>query len=206
MVINYVPLIKGFSTSAGLIMAIGAQNAFVLKQGIRRSHIFIIALLCSLIDAFLIILGVGGVGQLIVSVPNLLHIAKYGGIIFCLLYGTRSFIAAFTSKSSIKIEDAQRQDNLLSVIGMILAVSFLNPHTYLDTMILIGSIGAQFQEGGDKISFIIGAVLASITWFFALAYGAGYLAPLFSKSFTWRILDFVVGCIMWSISISLYLG
>lgn len=204
--INYVPLIKGFSTSAGLIMAIGAQNAFVLKQGIRRSHMLIIALLCSLIDAFLIILGVGGVGQLIVSVPNLLHIAKYGGMIFCFLYGARSFIAAFTSKASIKIDGAQREDSLISVVGMILAVSFLNPHTYLDTMILIGSIGAQFEEGIERISFIIGAVLASVTWFFALAYGASYLAPLFSKSFTWRILDFFVGCIMWSISISLYFG
>lgn len=201
---NYIPFIKGFWTSAGLIIAIGAQNIFVLKQGIMKSHVLIIAVLCSLIDAFLIIVGVSGVGKLIVSIPGLLHVTKYGGALFCFWYGLRAFHSAVKSNNTINLGQHFEAPTLASTISAVLAVSFLNPHTYLDTIILIGSIGAQFQEKIERIFFGIGAISASFIWFFLLSYGAGYLAPLFTKSLTWRLLDCLVGIIMWSIAMSLF--
>lgn len=201
---NYLPFIKGFCTSAGLIMAIGVQNTFVLKHGIMKSHVLLIAILCSIIDAALIILGVGGAGKLIVSLPHLLHITKYGGAIFCFCYGGRAFYSALKSQNAIRLDDTNKEAGLYLTISTLLAVSFFNPHTYLDTVILIGSIGAQFQEEFKRLLFAIGAVTASSIWFFALAYGAGYLAPLFTRPFTWRLLDIFIGIVMWSIAGSLF--
>jgi L-lysine exporter family protein LysE/ArgO len=204
----YLPFLKGFCTSAGLIMAIGAQNAFVLKHGIMKSHVFLIAVSCSIIDTGLIFLGVGGIGQLIVSIPHLLHITKYGGAIFCFAYGARSFYSALKSQNAMKPEatDANGKNDLRMIIVTLLIVSFLNPHVYLDTIILIGSIGAQWGAAAERTAFAVGASFASFVWFFALAYGAGYLGPLFSRPLTWRLLDAFVGLIMWCIAFSLIIS
>lgn len=200
---SFLPFIKGYTTSTSLIVAIGAQNAFVLRQGIARSHVFIIALLCSIIDAIMIIIGVGGVGTLITSSHLLLSIAKYGGSAFLFFYGSAAFYRALFKKHNISMAISVNM-GLKATIITILVTSFLNPHLYLDTIVLIGSIGAQFAPQ-ERPMFVLGAIIASFVWFFALSYGAGYLAPLFEKSISWKILDILIGIIMWSIAISLLL-
>ncbi|MDK3160103.1 LysE family transporter [Kamptonema cortianum] len=139
------PFIEGCGTGAGLIIAIGAQNAFVLKQGILKNYVFITALICALIDALLICVGVGGFGAVVASNILLLTIARWGGAVFLGYYGFRSFRSVFKSES-LKIERSSERPNLKMTIATILALSFLNPHVYLDTVVLLGSIGAQFSE------------------------------------------------------------
>ncbi len=190
--------ISGYATSMGLIVAIGAQNAFVLKQGILRNHIFIIALLCSFFDSALIILGVMGLGTIFTSSPMIMNLAKYGGSAFLLWYGWRSFRAAF-SKHSLQIDQSKQKPDLRKTISILLALTFLNPHVYLDTCVLVGSIGVQFPEE-QRTSFIAGASLASFTWFFALTYFAKLLVPFFKKTISWQILDSITGLIMWTIA------
>lgn len=186
-------------------MAIGAQNAFVIKQGILKSHIFIVAFLCSLIDAILICLGIMGVGKFLTSHPELLEICKYGGALFLFYYGIHSFIRAYRLTNAIDMDDLKERSNLKITLTTLLIVSFLNPHMYLDTFILIGSIGAHF-EGIDQFIFALGAITASVIWFFSVSYGAGYLAPYFSTPSTWKILDFTIGIIMCGIGISLLIS
>ncbi len=195
--------IEGFLTSAGLIIAIGAQNAFVLKQGLMRNQVFITALFCFVIDSFFIALGVGGFGFLVASNQILLSIAKWGGATFLFWYGIRSFRAVFRSES-LRIDKSRSKPGLKETLIILSAVSFLNPHVYLDTVFLIGSIGSQFDIS-ERPYFAFGAILASLIWFFSLAYGARLLAPLFQKPKAWQVLDFIIGCIMWAIAASLLL-
>lgn len=195
--------LKGFFTTAALITAIGAQNIFVLKQGLMKSHVFIVILLCWLIDVMLISIGVNGVGKLIMTIPHLLDITKYGGAVFLFCYGFMALLSAYKCEMSMDANDL-KEKSLSSIIVTLLAVSFLNPHTYLDTMILIGSVGAHFQ-GIDRVFFIIGAINASLFWFIILCYGARYLAPYFQKPNVWRIFNIFVGITMWSIATSLIL-
>jgi L-lysine exporter family protein LysE/ArgO len=198
------PFLEGCGTGAGLIVAIGAQNAFVLKQGLMKNYVFITALVCALSDAILIWLGVGGLGQLIACNVYLMEIARWGGATFLLWYGFRSFRAVFKN-STLKIDQTSpERPGLKLTVVTLLMVCFLNPHVYLDAFILLGSIGGQFKEN-ERIFFGLGAVTASFVWFFALCYGARYLAPLFSKPIAWKILDFIIGCIMWAIAITLIL-
>jgi len=196
------PFLKGCGTGACLIIAIGAQNAFVLKQGIMKSHVFLVAILCSFIDAILIALGIGGLGKIITSTPYLINITKYGGAAFLFYYGFRSFYAALKSNNSLEIEEDFNHPSVKVTVLTLLAMSLLNPHVYLDTVVLLGSIGAQFEEVPRSL-FAVGAMTASFIWFFSLAYGAGYLAPIFKKPIAWKILDTIVGVIMWGITISL---
>lgn len=198
---SLAPLVQGFGVSAALIIAIGAQNAFVLQQGLRRSHVFVSALTCALCDAVLISLGVGGFGSLIASTPWLTLLATWGGALFLLVYGWRSFRSALRSNTLIVQGDLARLSLRATVLGL-LAVSLLNPHALLDTLVLIGSVGGQYPAQ-QRAAFALGAMLASLTWFFSLAYGAARLAPLFQKPLAWRILDLAVGCLMWSIAASL---
>ncbi|MBS0272414.1 MAG: amino acid transporter [Proteobacteria bacterium] len=197
------PFIEGCGTGAGLIIAIGAQNAFVLKQGILKNHVFITALTCALIDAFLISVGVGGFGVILTSNALLLTIARWGGAAFLGYYGFRSFQSVFKSES-LKLDLKPGRLSLKMSLGTALALSLLNPHVYLDTVILLGSIGAQFPKV-ERLFFALGAMLASFIWFFGLGYGAAYLGPLFQKPLAWKILDFCIGCIMWGIALSLLL-
>jgi len=197
------PFIEGCGTGAGLIIAIGAQNAFVLKQGILKNHVFITALLCALIDAILIYLGVGGFGSFLTKNMTLLMIAKWGGVAFLTYYGFRSFKAVFTSQKLEMDEDFERPTLKITIMTTF-AVCLLNPHVYLDTVILLGSIGAQFPYP-ERSFFAFGAMVVSFIWFFSLGYGARYLAPLFQKPIAWKVLDFIIGCIMWAIALSLIL-
>lgn len=199
------PMIEGFGIGAGLIIAIGAQNAFVLKQGILKNHVFITVLLCAVIDAILIILGVGGFGQILVSSSLLLSLARWGGAAFLIYYGLRSFRAVFKTESlKLKVGQQDHSDFKQTVVT-VLALSLLNPHVYLDTVVLLGSISAQFPAF-ERFYFAIGAIIASITWFFSMGYGARYLAPLFKKPLAWKILDFIIGCVMWAIALTLVFG
>jgi L-lysine exporter family protein LysE/ArgO len=197
------PFLEGCGTGAGLIIAIGAQNAFVLKQGILKNHVFATAFLCSLIDATLISLGVGGFGALLTSNVLLLSLARWGGAAFLIYYGFRSFRAVFKSES-LRLDGGRERPDLKMTLITVLALSLLNPHVYLDTVVLLGSIGAQFPVS-ERPFFALGAIFASFLWFFTVGYGARYLAPLFQKPLAWKILDFLIGCIMWAIALSLLL-
>ena len=197
------PFVKGCGTGAGLIIAIGAQNAFVLKQGILKNYVFITVFICALIDTFLIALGVGGFGSLLTSNFLLLTTAKWGGAGFLFYYGFRSFRAVFQPQI-LKLDGSPERPDLKMTLTTVFALSLLNPHVYLDTVVLLGSIGAQFSDA-ERPFFALGAVLASFVWFFAIGYGARYLAPLFQKPIAWKILDFLIGCVMWAIALSLLL-
>ena len=197
------PLIDGFLTGAGLIVAIGAQNAFVLKQGLKKNHVFATALFCAVADALLIALGVGGLGEILTSNRVLLAIAKWGGAAFLYWYGFRAFRSMFRSES-LQAQSAHEpaSHSLKKTFLTLAALTFLNPHVYLDTVVLLGSIGAQF-EGGERPFFALGAMLASLTWFFGLCYGAQFLAPFLKNKNSWKAIDLIVGCIMWAIASSL---
>ena len=195
------PFLEGCGSSAGLIIAIGAQNAFVLKQGILKNHVFVTAFICAAIDALLIALGVGGFSKLLTSNVYLLESARWGGVIFLGYYGFRSFKSSFSGQV-LKITSDENRPNLKMTILTVLALSLLNPHVYLDTVVLLGSIGAQFPET-ERFFFAMGAMTISFVWFFSLCYGSRYLAPLFQKPLSWKILDFIIGCVMWLIALFL---
>ncbi len=194
-------LLQGFGLGAGLIIAIGAQNAFVLRQGLERHHVFATAAICTLCDMTLIALGVGGMGSLVTRLPALAAAASWGGAVFLLLYGARSFRAAI-SPGALSTAGAADPPALGATLLAALGFSLLNPHVYLDTVVLIGSVGARFPPD-QRVGFGAGAMLASTVWFFGLAYGAAQLAPLFRRPAAWRVLDVVIGVTMWAIAISL---
>lgn len=199
---SLLSLLEGFSTGAGLIIAIGAQNVFVLKQGIAKNQVFATALFCAFTDALLISIGVAGLGTLLTSSPILLLISKWGGAAFLAYYGFRSFRAVFTSQSLKLDKKGPQHPGLKQTLLILAALSFLNPHVYIDTVVLLGSLSAQFS-GDQRFFFALGAILASFIWFFGMCYGARFLAPLFAKSLSWKILDFLIGCTMWGIALSL---
>lgn len=196
--------IAGLALGASLIIAIGAQNALVLRQGLKREHVFAVAATCTLIDWVLIALGAGGFGSLIARFPSLTTVAAWGGAIFLVFYGALSFRSAFKAETLSAEEggDAPPLTSLATVLTATLAVSLLNPHVYLDTVVLLGSIAAQYEPAA-RIRFVAGAWTASGLWFFGLAYGARLLAPLFERPIAWRILDVLIGVVMWSIAFSL---
>lgn len=194
---------NGFGTGAGLIIAIGAQNAFVLSQGIRKNHYLIIPAICAFFDALLVAIGVTGVGAVVARDPLLTTIAGIGGALFLFAYGARAFVSAFRG-SSMDTGDTAAV-SLKTAVLTTLGVTLLNPHVYIDTVLLVGSIAGQFQAPGH-LAFGAGAVTASFVWFFALSIGAGFLAPLFKKTISWRILDTLVGMVMWGIGFSLAAG
>ncbi len=200
-----VALIQGFFTGAGLIIAIGAQNAFVLKEGLKKNHVLSIALFCAIADASLIVLGVAGLGEIFTSNKTLLFIAKWGGAVFLFWYGFRAFRSIFR-KESLQANQSHEpiSPSLKKTLLTLFALTFLNPHVYLDTVVLLGSIGAQF-ENAIRPYFAIGAILASFAWFFGLAYGARLLSPILKKPSAWKVIDFLIGCVMWAIAVSLLL-
>ncbi|WP_394198417.1 LysE/ArgO family amino acid transporter [Litoreibacter albidus] len=194
---------SGFALSFTLIMAIGAQNAFVLRQGIRREHVLLCVLVCAISDAVLITLGVTGFGALNEKMPWLGPIMSYGGALFLLAYGAMAIRSALTSTEALNVEGRARSD-WRKVVATLLALTWLNPHVYLDTVILLGSIAAQYGE--DSAVFGAGAVTASFVFFLLLGFGARLLAPLFARPKAWRILDALVGLTMWSIALSLIIA
>ncbi|SDX36560.1 LysE/ArgO family amino acid transporter [Litoreibacter albidus] len=194
---------SGFALSFTLIMAIGAQNAFVLRQGIRREHVLLCVLVCAISDAVLITLGVTGFGALNEKMPWLGPIMRYGGALFLLAYGAMAIRSALTGTEALNVEGRARSD-WRKVVATLLALTWLNPHVYLDTVILLGSIAAQYGE--DRAVFGAGAVTASFVFFLLLGFGARLLAPLFVRPKAWRVLDALVGLTMWSIALSLIIA
>ena len=191
--------IRGLGIGFGLIAAIGAQNAYVLTRGVLRNHHWTVALLGSCIDVGLIILGVAGMGRLVQAFPMVINWVSLGGAVFLFIYGALAFRNLFRSA-------ALRQKGGLvtrrQAILTMLALSLLNPHVYLDTVVLLGSISIQEPEGREWI-FALGAITASFVWFFCLALGGQWMQGWFRKPFTWKILDGVICIVMWSIAVSL---
>ena len=185
--------LSGFGLSLSLIFAIGAQNAFVLKQGLNKEHIFMVCLVCALSDSLLILVGVFGFGSLIQHFPLLQSIARYGGFIFLLLYALKSFYTAW-SMSHMLTPQNSTPTSLKKTLFLALMFTWLNPHVYLDTVILLGSISAQFGELAPI--FGLGAISSSCIFFFSLGYGARLLSPLFCKVIAWKILETLIGITM----------
>lgn len=194
--------LNGIALSSSLIMAIGAQNTYVLRQGLARRHMWLTALICALMDLLLMSAGVAGMGSLLQTLPDLQRWMALGGAIFVFWYGSRALKNALHPG----IISADPADHGLAtpraVILAGLAFSLLNPHAILDTVVLVGSIGAQ-QAPADRPFFLLGAAGASFIWFFSLVFGASKLAPLFAKPLAWRILDCLIGLMMFAIGISL---
>lgn len=194
------PFLSGFLIGGGLIIAIGAQNAFVLRQGIRREHVFVLALICSLSDALLIVLGVTGLGALIERFPALLTGVTLFGIGFLIWYG---WLAAKRALHPAAMAvGAAEAIPLAKAVLTCLTLTFLNPHVWLDTVILVGSLAAPYS-GPARLAYTLGAMTASFAWFFALGYGARVLTPLFARPAAWRILDALIALVMVSIAVKL---
>lgn len=190
----------GFLLGLSLIVAIGAQNAFILKQGLKRQHVFWLCLFCALSDALLIAVGVFGFAQFSLFTAEGVLIAKYVGVIFLLCYGARHFYQAYRAKNQM-LDAEQNGQSLLQLLAICFALTWLNPHVYLDTVILLGSISTQYAA--HKIFFAGGAMSASVLFFFSLGYAARWLQPLFQRPQAWRILDVLIGILMWSIAYTL---
>jgi L-lysine exporter family protein LysE/ArgO len=193
----------GFRLSLALIFAIGAQNAFVIRQGLRREHVLAVCLFCGASDAILIGAGVAGFAAARDALPWLGPALRWGGVAFLLWYGARSFLSAWRGGAALDAGGATRAQ-LAPTLATIALLTWANPHVYLDTLVLIGSVAAQFP--GRETAFAAGAMSASFVFFFALGYGARLLAPLFARPAAWRVLDAVIGVTMWSIAASLALG
>lgn len=191
--------VNGLLVAAGLIMAIGTQNAFVLAQSLRREHHLPVAALCVICDALLVAAGVFGLATVLAHNPTLLAVARWGGAVFLIWYGSQALRRAF-SKQSLEQGENQTVRSLRAVMLSALAVTLLNPHVYLDTVLLIGSLGAQQTEPG---AYVVGAASASLLWFFTLALGAAWLAPWLARPSTWRILDLLVAVMMFTVAIQL---
>lgn len=195
---------NGFALTLGLIMAIGAQNAHVLRQGLRGEHVLLTVGVSALCDMLLITLGVAGLGSLFVSSPDLMAVARHGGAAFLLWYGARALRSAVRGGHAMDCAEHARMSRgqaLLAAVGF----SLLNPHAYLDTVVLLGSIGSQQAEDLRPL-FAAGAITASVVWFLLLGYGARLLAPLFARPLAWRVLDALVALMLWGIAASLLLA
>lgn len=193
-------LITGFLTGSTLILAIGAQNAFVLRQGVRREHVFWVCLLCACSDALLIGAGVLGLGAFLLAAPTLEVAMRIAGAAFLLVYGAGSLRRAWRGGQSLDPTEAALSGSLSRVLLTCLALTWLNPHVYLDTMVLLGGIAARDPS---PALFSGGAIAASFVFFFSLGFGARALAPLFARPVTWRVLDALVGLMMWLVAIAL---
>jgi len=192
--------LSGFLLGASLIIAIGAQNAFILRQGLLKEHVFILSLICALSDALLITAGVAGLGALIAQSPTLISVVTLGGAAFLFWYASIAFRRAFHTE--VLQAATAGNGNLKVAIGTVLALTFLNPHVYLDTVVLLGGLSARF-EGFNRAAYGAGAALASFIWFFGLGYGARLLQPIFAKPAAWRVLDVLIGLVMAGIALSL---
>ena len=196
------PLFLGFIASFTLIAAIGAQNAFVLRQGIRREHVLPVVALCTVSDIVLISAGIAGVGALISAHPSALNIAKFGGALFLLGYGLLAARRAWRPSSLSPSEKAPAR--LIEVLVTCAALTFLNPHVYLDTVVLLGALANEHRD--ERWLFGVGAVTASAVWFVGLGLGARRLAGLFASPLTWRILDALIAVMMIGLGVSLSLS
>ncbi len=193
---------NGVLIALGLIMAIGTQNAFVLSQALRREHHLWVASICVFFDVLLVACGVYGLAQILTNSPALLAIARWGGVLFLCWYGALALQRALR-KHSLDTVTTRPAQSLKAVVITTLAVTLLNPHVYLDTVLLIGSLGAQQLSPS---AYVLGAATGSVLWFFGLALAAAKLAPWLARPRTWRVIDFLVALMMFSVAVQLVLG
>ena len=196
-------LVTGFGMSISLIAAIGAQNAFILRQGIRREWVLPLVAICALSDAVLILAGVAGIGFLVDELPLALEILRWAGAAFLIGYGLISLKRAFTRRK-LETETSGEKTPLWSAVAVCLALTWLNPHVYLDTVLLLGSLASSHGDEGRWL-FGIGAATASAVWFTALGFGARLLRGVFEKPLSWRILDGIIAVVMFAIAAGLIL-
>mgnify|MGYP000870905794 CR=1 FL=1 len=196
------PALAGFALGLSLIMAIGAQNAFVLRQGLRGEYVLPLVLTCAVSDAILITLGVAGFGALIAANPTLIEWVRYGGAVFLFVYGAMNFKAAAAGGDALQDKGRTASSFGAAVMTCVL-LTWANPHVYLDTVVLLGGISAQYAPGW---AFGAGAVTASFVFFFSLGFGAKLLRPFFVNPRSWQILDVLVGLTMWAIAAKLIWG
>ena len=201
----FATFLKGAMVASGLIIAIGAQNAFVLKQGLARQHIFWVALICFLCDAVLMSAGVLGLGALIKGSPVATLSLTLIGAVFLFWYGFNAFRSALMGTAHLEAAKQRVQNvSLRTVVGTTLALTLLTPHVYLDTVVVLGGVAGTLTVA-EKLPFLLGSVSVSGVWFFGLGYGARLLSPLFQKPRTWQALDLLIGVIMWWIALELLL-
>lgn len=201
----HTPFLSGLLLGASLIIAIGAQNAFVLRQGLLRAHRFPVALFCAVSDAVLIAAGVGGLGIAVGQHPRLLALIACIGALVLAWYGVQALRRAF--HPHVLTPDTHADTgNVWRVLATCAGFTWLNPHVYLDTVLLIGSLASAWPVLWPRLLFAVGAATASFIWFFSLAFGARLLAPVFRKPIAWRVLDVLIAIIMWGIAIKLLLS
>jgi L-lysine exporter family protein LysE/ArgO len=196
-------LASGFALGGSLIVAIGAQNAFVIRQGALNAHVFWVCLFCAVCDAVLIWAGVLGLGVVITLVPLFVPVLTYGGAAFLMWYGSKALLRAL--KPSGMVESGDAAGSLKAALLACAAFTLLNPHVYLDTVVLVGSI-ANARPPGEQWPFALGASLASLTWFFALGYGAKALGPWLVRPPVWRVIDFCIAGVMFLLAFKLLRG
>src|SRR6056297_1587849 len=192
--------LAGFALGFSLILAIGGQNASVLRQGLMRSHVFAVCLTCALSDAILIAAGVAGFGALTRAIPGLELAMRLFGAAFLIWYGARTLRNAWRGGQAMQASGAA--GSLRRALLTCLALTWLNPHVYLDTVVLLGAVAAQYE---DRLNFALGAMTASFVFFFSLGYGARLLAPVFGRPRAWQALDLVIALVMWAIAAKLLL-
>lgn len=197
---SFTALTTGFALSFSLILAIGAQNAFVLRQGLRGQHVLPVVLVCAISDAILISVGVFGFAAVAETLPRLAPMMRWLGAAFLLVYGAMNLRSAIRGGEALNPAE-QGVQSMGAAVATCLALTWLNPHVYLDTILLIGSVATKFP--GDEAAFAVGAVSASFVFFFALGYGAAVLRPLFARPMAWRVLDMVIAVVMWVIAVGL---
>lgn len=197
---NFAAALAGFFLGGSLIIAIGAQNAYVLRMGLLRHHILPICLFCALSDALLIVIGIAGLGALVAANAYWLKMIAMGGGFFLAAYAALAFYRALNPKAMQLAETSPPR--LVQALLVCASFTFLNPHVYLDTVVLVGAFSATYS-GNARLAFALGAVVASFLWFFSLGYGARLLAPLFTRAMAWRVLDTLIGCVMAALAFSL---
>lgn len=195
------PAITGFATAFTLILAIGAQNAFVLRQGLAHAHVFWLCLLCAVSDAVLIAAGVLGFGYIVTLYPMLPQIMAWGGAAFLVVYGALRLWAAWQGEYALQV--AGKSLGLGATLATGAAFTWLNPHVYLDTLGLVGAVSTQYTDPLEKAAFGIGAITSSFVFFFSLGHGARLLAPIMQSARAWRFLDLLIGLVMWALAIKL---
>ena len=193
--------LTGLGMGLSLIVAIGAQNAFVLRQGIKGEHVLAVCLACALSDAILIVVGVTSFARVAAWLPWLDPAMRLGGAAFLILYGIRSLVTALRTNGALSITTTSAARSLTATLLACLAFTWLNPHVYLDTVVLLGTISTQFP--GQQAAFIAGATTGSFAFFFALGYGAALLRPVFANPAAWRMLEILVALVMWAIAAKL---
>lgn len=201
---DFSAYLSGLGMGLSLIVAIGAQNAFVLRQGLKGGHVFAVCLTCALSDVVLIVLGVTSFSRIAAVLPWLDPAMRFGGAAFLAFYGVKSLMSALRSHGALDAGTTNGASPLMPTLIACLAITWLNPHVYLDTVVLLGTISTQFA--GREAQFALGAMTASFGFFFLLGYGAAWLRPIFAQPTAWRLLEGIIALIMWAIAGSLVVG